>query len=174
MAILPYGLVAIGVVRSPRHELAHTPVQSTLNPDEMGTVELEPAYAEGLDSLAEFDYAWLICWLDRSDRTLPPPMRQVPFLLRSRPRELGIFATRGPRRVNPLGLSLVKLVDVAGTAVRFRGVDLVDGTPVLDLKPYVSTFDCPPGQPRCGWFDGVEPPMGATPAALDPDIRPYE
>ena len=169
MALLPDGLVAIGVVRSPRSEVAHTPVQSALNPDETGTVEIDPAYTDGLDGLAEFDYVWLLTWLDRSGRPLPPPMRQVPFLLRNQPREVGVFATRGPRRVNPIGLSLVKLVDVTGTDVRFSGVDVVDGTPVIDLKPYVSAFDRPPGVPRCGWFDGVETPMGATPAALDPD-----
>jgi tRNA-Thr(GGU) m(6)t(6)A37 methyltransferase TsaA len=172
MASLPDGLIAIGIVRSRHTELAHTPVQSSLNPHETAIIEVDPAWADGLDGLAEFDYAWLLTWLDRGDRTLPPPMRQVPFLLRSQPREIGIFATRGPRRVNPIGLSLVRLVDVTGSVVRFSGVDVVDGTPVIDLKPYVSAFDQPPGAPRCGWFDGVDPPMGATPAALDPARLP--
>ena len=93
-------------------------------------------------------------------------MRQVPFLLRRRPRELGIFATRGPRRVNPIGLSLIQLLEVTGEHVEFAGVDLLDGTPVVDLKPYVTRFDRPPGDPRCGWFDDITMADGATPRQL--------
>jgi tRNA (Thr-GGU) A37 N-methylase len=82
---------------------------------------------------------------------------------------MGIFATRGPRRINPIGLSLVKVLAVEGSEVRFSGVDLVDGTPVIDDKPYVTVFDQPPvTAPRCGWFDHVELLPGATPASLDP------
>jgi tRNA-Thr(GGU) m(6)t(6)A37 methyltransferase TsaA len=172
MASLPDGLMAIGVVRSSRTDLAHTPVQSSLNADEIGTIELNPAYADGLDGLAEFDHAWLLTWLDRNDRRVPPPMRQVPFLLRRQPKEVGVFATRGPRRVNPLGLSLIRVVEVSGAVVRFGGVDLVDGTPVVDLKPYVSALDRPPGVQRCGWFDQITLPLGATPASLDPPGSP--
>jgi hypothetical protein len=65
---------------------------------------------------------------------------------------MGIFATRGPRRVNPVGLSLIQLLEVTGQAVTFAGVDLLDGTSVIDIKPYVTRFDRPPGDPRCGWF----------------------
>jgi tRNA (adenine37-N6)-methyltransferase len=63
---------------------------------------------------------------------------------------MGILATRGPRRINPIGLSLVRLLGVDGASVRFAGVDFVDGTPVLDVKPYVARFDRPPGDVRCG------------------------
>jgi tRNA (Thr-GGU) A37 N-methylase len=93
-------------------------------------------------------------------------MRQVPFLLRPQPRELGIFATRGPRRVNPIGLSLIQLLEVTGEQVEFAGVDLLDGTPVVDLKPYVTRFDRPPGDPRCGWFDQLTIADGTTPRQL--------
>jgi tRNA (adenine37-N6)-methyltransferase len=168
MRSLPIGLTTIGVVRSTRRDAAHTPVQSTLNREEVATIEIDQAFVDGLDGLTGFDYAWLLTWLDRAEPTSRAQLRQVPFLLRSQPREVGIFATRGPRRVNPIGLSLVRLLMVSGTSVEFSGVDLLDGTPVIDLKPYVSAFDRPPGVPRCGWFDGVEIPMGATPAALDP------
>jgi hypothetical protein len=80
----------------------------------------------------------------------------VPYLLRSQQRQMGIFATRGPRRVNPLGLSLIQLLEVTPEAVLFAGVDVVDGTPVVGLKPYVTRFDRPPGEPPCGWFDGLD------------------
>jgi hypothetical protein len=71
----------------------------------------------------------------------------MPFLLRPQQTTMGIFATRGPRRVNPIGLSLVELIEVSGQTIHFAGVDLLDGTPVLDIKPYVSRFDRPAGQP---------------------------
>jgi tRNA (adenine37-N6)-methyltransferase len=75
---------------------------------------------------------------------------------------MGIFATRGPKRVNPIGLSLIQLLDVTGSTIRFAGVDLLDGTPVIDLKPYVTRFDRPAGDPRCGWFDQVTISNGYT------------
>lgn len=161
----PEGLPAIGFVRTARAELERTPVQAAANRGEEGLLEIEEAYAEGLAGLAGFDYAWLLSWLDRPDRP-GSELTQVPYLLRREQRRMGIFATRGPRRVNPIGLSLVRLLEVSGRTVRFAGVDLLDGTPVLDLKPYVTKFDRPPGEPRCGWFDGVAVPEGVTPADL--------
>jgi tRNA (Thr-GGU) A37 N-methylase len=94
------------------------------------------------------------------------PLRQVPFLLRHQQRKMGIFASRGPRRVNPVGLSLIQLLDVTSQAVVFAGVDLLDGTPVIDIKPYVTRFDRPPGSPRCGWFDQITIADGTTPEQL--------
>ena len=83
---------------------------------------------------------------------------------------MGVFATRGPRRINPIGLSLVRLLAVDGREIRFAGVDMVDRTPVIDIKPYVARFDQPhaDGQPpvRCGWFDEVEIADRVTPAEL--------
>jgi len=97
-----------------------------------------------------------------------PPLKQVPYLLRSQQREMGIFATRGPRRINPIGLSLIQLLEVTPETVMFAGVDVVDGTPVIDLKPYVTRFDRPPGDPPCGWFDELDISDGSTPAGLGP------
>ena len=85
---------------------------------------------------------------------------------------MGIFATRGPKRINPIGLSLIQFLDVTGPVIRFAGVDLVDGTPVIDLKPYVTRFDRPPGEPRCGWFDQVTISDGVTPEQLAPPRSP--
>jgi tRNA-Thr(GGU) m(6)t(6)A37 methyltransferase TsaA len=170
MSSPPEGLNVIGVVRSARTDPAYTPVQSSLNPDEDAAVHIDAAFADGLDGLDGFDYAWLLTWLARPDD--PParsaPLRHVPFLLRRQPREIGIFATRGPRRINPIGLSLIRVLEVSGSIVRFSGVDVVDRTPVVDLKPYVTAFDRPPTAPRCGWLDEVTLPVGATPASLRP------
>jgi tRNA-Thr(GGU) m(6)t(6)A37 methyltransferase TsaA len=162
-------LPAIGVVRTGHAERETTPIQSSVNRAEHGTVDIAEPYRDGLDGLQGFDYAWLLTWLHRpGDAAGQPPLRQVPFLLRRQRRRVGVFATRGPRRVNPIGLSLIQLLDVTGRGVRFAGVDLLDGTPVLDLKPYVTRFDRPPGEPRCGWFDELTIADGTTPAQLGP------
>jgi tRNA (adenine37-N6)-methyltransferase len=157
----------IGVVRSSRRELEATPIQASLNRGEHGTIEIAEPYTDGLDGLAGFDYAWLLSWLDRPrDPGGAAPLRQVPYLLRRQQRRMGIFATRGPRRVNPIGLSLIQVLEVTGQAVVFAGVDLLDGTPVVDLKPYVTRFDRPPGDPRCGWLDQLTIGEGITPGQL--------
>jgi tRNA (adenine37-N6)-methyltransferase len=160
-------LPVIGVVRTSHHELDTTPIQAGLNRAEQGTIEIAEPYRDGLDGLADFDYAWLLAWLHlRCDPDGDPPLRQVPILLRRQQRTMGIFATRGPRRVNPVGLSLIQLLQVTAEAVVFAGVDLLDGTPVVDLKPYVTRFDRPPGSPRCGWFDQITITDGTTPEQL--------
>ena len=159
----------IGVVRTAHAELATTPIQAGLNRAEHGTIEIADRYLEGLEGLAGFDYAWLLTWLHKpAEPGNDPPLRQVPFLLRSQQRQMGMFAARGPRRINPIGLSLIQLLDVTVPAIRFAGVDLLDGTPVIDLKPYVARFDLPPGEPRCGWYDHVPIRDGITPAQLRP------
>jgi tRNA (adenine37-N6)-methyltransferase len=160
-------LPVIGIVRTRYAELEATPIHAGLNRAESATIEIADRYQDGLDGLAEFDYAWLVTWLHKlAGPGHDPPLRQVPFLLRSQQRTKGMFATRSPRRINPIGLSLIQLLDVTGPVVRFAGVDLIDGTPVIDLKPYVTRFDRPPGEPRSGWFDHVTISDGITPAQL--------
>ena len=139
------------------HQPETTPIQAALNRAGHGTIQIAGPYRDGLAGLDGFGYAWLLTWLhrpgarkDAGDRKEPgagegragraglPPLRQVPFLLRRQRREMGIFATRGPRRVNPIGLSLIQLLKVTPETVLFAGVDVIDGTPVIDLKPYVT------------------------------------
>lgn len=147
-------LRAIGVVRTPYTQRADTPLQSAFDRATVGCVDLDPRYADALDGLDGFTHAWLLTWLADADApVVEPELRQVPLLLRDAPQLMGIFATRGPRRPNPIGLSLVRLLDIAGHTIRFAGVDLLDGTIVLDVKPYVSYFDVPKGTVRSGWFD---------------------
>jgi tRNA (adenine37-N6)-methyltransferase len=165
-------LPVIGVVHTSHAELATTPIQAGLNRAGRGTIEIDGRYQEGLAGLAEFGYAWLITWLHQSaEPDREPPLRQVPFLLRAQQQTMGMFATRTPRRINPIGLSLIRLLDVRGPSIRFAGVDLVDGTPVIDLKPYVARFDRPPGDPRCGWYDRIPISDGATPGPPAPPGR---
>jgi tRNA-Thr(GGU) m(6)t(6)A37 methyltransferase TsaA len=164
----PLQLRVIGTIRTPYVTLDDTPVQAGLNPNDEGTIELDPRYAEGLHGLKEFTHAWLLTWLAPVDAEPPEPrLCQVPFLLRSKPRELGIFAMRGPRRPNPIGLSLVRLLEVDGATVRFAGVDMIDGTALLDLKPFAEQLDIPNGAIRSGWFDSVTFGEAITPAQLE-------
>jgi tRNA-Thr(GGU) m(6)t(6)A37 methyltransferase TsaA len=158
----------IGVVRCGCLSPEHTPIQAALSRGERGRIEIDAAYQDGLDGLEGFGYGWLLTWLGQpgEPNPRPPELKQVPFLLRASPRRIGIFATRGPRRINPIGLSLIQLLGVTGTTVSFGGVDVIDGTPVIDLKPYVSRFDRPPGEPPCGWFDDITIGDNVTPAGL--------
>jgi tRNA-Thr(GGU) m(6)t(6)A37 methyltransferase TsaA len=166
-------LEVIGIVRSGHADPGSTPIQSSLNRGEHGAIEILEPFVEGLAGVADFDYVWLVTWLHRPDSPgEPAPLAQVPFLLRPQQRKMGIFATRGPRRVNPIGLSLVRVLEVTGPLLRFAGVDLVDGTPVVDIKPYVTRFDRPDRDVHCGWFDTVAMPEAVTPADLAPPPAP--
>lgn len=157
----------IGVVRTSHAEPESTPIQAAINRADQATIEVGDAYVGGLDGLADFDYAWMLTWLHRSDDSADDPdMSRMPFLLRKQGRRIGLFATRAPRRVNSIGLSLIQLLAINGSSVRFAGVDVTDGTPVIDIKPYVTRFDRPPGDPRCGWYDDVVIQQGVTPAKL--------
>jgi tRNA (adenine37-N6)-methyltransferase len=132
-------------------------LQSALDRVTEGRVEIEPLYADGLDGLdglEDFSHIWLLTWLASLDEALPEPvLRRVPLLLRDNSRVFGTFATRGPGYPNPIGLSLVRLQGIDGTVLRFAGVDLLDGTVLLDIKPYVTKLDEPAQPVRCGWFD---------------------
>ena len=169
-------LPVIGFVRTSHTQPENTPIQAGINRGEQGTIEITAPFQEGLEGLEDFDYAWLLTWLHApaasagpAASAAVPPLKQVPFLLRSQQRQMGVFATRGPRRINPIGLSLIQLLRVTGRTILFAGVDVIDGTPVIDLKPYVTRFDRPPGDPRCGWFDQLTISEGTTPARLARD-----
>ena len=135
----------IGVVRSPYTALDGMPLQTVAAAEVDATVELVPAVHGALADLADFSHLWLIVHLHRVVEWRP---EVVPFL---DSRAHGVLATRSPRRPNPIGLSLVELVAVERGVLRIRGVDVLDGTPVLDIKPYVSLFDVREGS-RDGWF----------------------
>jgi len=136
----------IGVIHSPYTRQDGTPIQPALANRAAGTVEVEPQYVEALTDLEGFERIWLLYHLDRST-----PWRSivVPFL---DDREHGVLATRAPARPNAIGMSAVELVSVSGAQLHVRGVDILDGTPLLDIKPYVPQFDAFPSS-RAGWFD---------------------
>ncbi|GAA1533532.1 SAM-dependent methyltransferase [Nocardioides humi] len=155
----------IGMLRTPHTQREHTPIQATANLAEEGVAEIDARFAAALDGLSAFSHAWLLTWLGDDPPTPLDSLHQRPFLRQDGP-PLGVFAMRGPRRPVPIGLSLVEVVDVGDTRLRFRGVDMVDGTPLLDIKPFFPAADQPRSPVRAGWFDEVDVPEGATPASL--------
>jgi tRNA-Thr(GGU) m(6)t(6)A37 methyltransferase TsaA len=156
-------LQPIGHVRTAYRRMEDTPIQTRRNPGEPGRLVVEERYADALDGLEGFDYAHLICFLDQvweaDDRGTRPfagdRLRPVPFLLQDTGQRVGVFATRSPVRPNYLGLSLVRVVAVRGNQVDFTGVDLLDGTPVLDVKPFEPHIDVPGYTKGSGWLDQV-------------------
>lgn len=138
----------VGHLRSRFAAPEGTPVQAAGVPHETAVLELRPGFAAGLRDIDGFDHLLLLthfhlCAHERLEVT--------PFLDH---RTHGVFATRAPARPNRLGLSLVRLLRVEGLRLHIAGNDFVDGTPVLDIKPYVPRFDAPAVPGRIGWFEG--------------------
>lgn len=134
----------IGVIRSPHRQAAGTPVQVAFAAGATGTVELYPGFSRGLKDLAEFERIWLIYHLDRASA---PQLEVVPYLDQE---SHGIFSTRSPCRPNPIGMSPVRLLGIDGSILRVADLDVLDGTPLLDIKPYVPAFDAFEAT-RIGW-----------------------
>jgi len=135
----------IGVLHTPFQDLRDMPIQPTGAASAPGTAEIFPEYADGLQDLDGFSHVILLYHLHQVRRV---DLRVVPFL-GSEPR--GVFATRAPSRPNPIGLSIVQLLCVEGYTLHLGNVDILDGTPLLDLKPYVPGFDRP-ARARAGWL----------------------
>jgi tRNA-Thr(GGU) m(6)t(6)A37 methyltransferase TsaA len=136
---------SIGVIHTPYREPRGTPIQPTGALGVEGTVEVFPEYCQGLRDLEGFSHVILLYHFHLSEG----------YSLTVRPyideEARGVFATRFPGRPNPLGLSIVRLTGVDGCALRIMDVDIVDGTPLLDIKPYVPAFDHREGV-RTGWL----------------------
>jgi tRNA-Thr(GGU) m(6)t(6)A37 methyltransferase TsaA len=115
-----------------------------------GAVEVFEEYAAGLKDLAGFERIWLLYWFDRAE-VEAPALIVKPYLDNTR---RGVFATRAPARPNPIGLSSVHLLRIQGNKLDIRDVDILDGTPLLDIKPYVPQFDIF-RVARSGWLEGT-------------------
>ena len=138
----------IGVIHSPFTEQKGTPIQPGWGeePGE-GEVELFEDCAAGLKDIEGFERIWLLFWLHRA---APAKLTLVPYRDTV---ERGVFATRAPSRPNPLGISCVKLLGREGRMLKVAELDILDGTPLLDIKPYSPRFDAWPDI-RAGWLDG--------------------
>ncbi|MCX7045992.1 MAG: tRNA (N6-threonylcarbamoyladenosine(37)-N6)-methyltransferase TrmO [Candidatus Sumerlaeota bacterium] len=138
----------IGVIHSPFAALDGMPIQPAGAGGIEGTVEVFPEYEGGMKDLDGFSHVILLYHFHRSEGF---QLQVIPFL-DSKPR--GVFATRAPRRPNPIGLSVVKLLEIKGRILRVENVDILDGTPLLDIKPYVPEFD-EQTSVRAGWLEAA-------------------
>jgi tRNA-Thr(GGU) m(6)t(6)A37 methyltransferase TsaA len=145
-------LQPIGVVHSPFTERAAAPRQPYASKGTRGTIELFPGhdFEHALSDLETWDHIWVLFWFHLNEgwrpKVLPP---------RSRKRR-GVFSTRAPHRPNPIGLSVVELESVDGLTLHIRNLDILDGTPVIDIKPYVPVADAIPTA-KSGWLDPRDP-----------------
>jgi tRNA-Thr(GGU) m(6)t(6)A37 methyltransferase TsaA len=156
----------IGYIATPyddRYRAPRQPGASAVGAE--GVITLVPGmnFEQALADLEGFERIWVIYWFDRNEgwrpKVLPPRGGRV---------RRGVFATRSPHRPNPLGLSLLRLLDVRGRTLRVGDVDLLDGTPILDIKPYLPYAEAWPDS-RAGWLDAVideERRRGAHPHAV--------
>jgi len=138
----------IGYVRSPFQDTKAIPKGLGVKHDAEGVLELRPKFEEGLRDIEGFSHLFVIWEFDRSsdfDLTVTPPSDNRPH---------GVFATRSPRRPNPIGLTVVELLGREGAQLRVRGIDMLDGTPILDIKPYLSSI--PTERLRRGWLAEAE------------------
>ena len=141
-------MTPIGYVRSPYQETSQVPKGLGAKHDAEGELEILPEFELGLTDIEGFSHLIIVWVFDRSET----------FELCGRPpcddREHGVFATRSPRRPNPIALTAVELLGCEGRRLRVRGVDMLDGTPILDIKPYLSSV--PEENLRRGWLAEAE------------------
>lgn len=142
----------IGIIHTPFTDRNGMPSQPSLGRGVQGTVEIFPEFADGLHDLDRFSHIILLFHLHRSEG----------YSLRLIPRlddvERGVFTTCTPRRPNPIGLSIVRLRHIDGVVIHIEDIDMLDGTPLLDIKPYSPAFG-PERDVRIGWLDGkIEKP----------------
>jgi len=125
----------IGIIHSPFKEPRGTPIQPTAAKGVDGTVEIFPEYTEGLEGLEGFSHIILVYHFHLSKKSL---LKVKPFMDNQ---IRGVFSTRAPSRPNPIGISAVRLIGIEDSILHVRDADIVDGTPLLDIKPYVPGFD---------------------------------
>ena len=140
----PITLEAIGFVHSPFQSVQGRPIQTVAATQVQGSVQVLPPFQAGLRDIEGFEYLMLITYLHQAI----PKLEVVPFMDTC---SHGVFATKAPARPNRIGLSIVQLLRVEHGLLHFLGNDMLDGTPVLDIKPYVPTLDVRQTE-RIGWF----------------------
>ena len=147
----------IGVIRSPFTERHGMPIQAAFAEAARGRIELKPEYAAGLKDLEGFSHLILLYHFHLSGQYR---LQVQPYL---EDRVHGVFATRAPTRPNRIGISVVRLEGIEGASLHIVNVDVVDGTPLLDIKPYVPQFDDRPGA-RIGWLENRASKAGSVKA----------
>jgi tRNA-Thr(GGU) m(6)t(6)A37 methyltransferase TsaA len=141
----PIFMHPIGVIHTSFKEPAETPIQSSRSTAH-GEVEIFPDFVDGLDGVEEFSHLILLYVWHLAPTEVE--LKVKPFLDNQK---YGVFATRYPCRPNPIGISVVQLLEREGNRLKIQGVDMLDETPLLDIKPYVPEFDIHPAD-RIGWY----------------------
>jgi tRNA-Thr(GGU) m(6)t(6)A37 methyltransferase TsaA len=161
----------IGVARTPFREKREAPRQPAAARGVAGTIELfeGKGYEDALADLAEWSHVWVLYVFDRVEGWRPKVLPPRSGSSGDRPTRKGVFATRSPHRPNPIGLSVVRLRSVDGLRVHVTDVDLLDGTPVLDLKPYVKYTDVVT-EAGDGWLAPADP-LGAWSVSFGAEAR---
>jgi tRNA-Thr(GGU) m(6)t(6)A37 methyltransferase TsaA len=136
----------IGIIHSPYKQAKDIPIQGTFKPEVEAWIELKEEYSSGLKDLGTFSHAIILYYFHKSSQE---QLQSRPFL---EDEQHGIFAIRSPHRPNHIGLSIVKITRIEENELHFGEVDVLDGTPVLDIKPYVKYFDSRQNV-VCGWID---------------------
>ncbi|HEV7632582.1 MAG TPA: tRNA (N6-threonylcarbamoyladenosine(37)-N6)-methyltransferase TrmO [Steroidobacteraceae bacterium] len=158
-------LEPIGILRCAHSTKVEAPRQPAAAVDDAGIIELYPGrnFEHALEDIAGWERLWVIFWFHHNagwrPKVLPP---------RSASGRKGVFATRSPHRPNPLGLSVLRLERVEGLKLHVRDVDLLDGTPVLDIKPYVAYSDAFPDA-RSGWLEKARDPVAGYKVTFTPE-----
>ncbi len=136
----------IGVIHSQFKEPKGTPIQSSVAKGIGGTIEVFPEYAEGLKDVEGFSHIILVYHFHLAKKS---SLKVKPYLDNE---NHGVFSTRAPSRPNPIGISVVRLIGIEETILQIQEVDIVDGTPLLDIKPYVTAFDVRETM-KIGWLE---------------------
>lgn len=135
----------IGIVHSSFKKPIGVPIQSAVSKNTKGTIEIFKEYSKGLEGIERFSYIILLCHLHFCKKY---SLKVVPYMDKE---TRGVFATRAPCRPNSIGISIVHLVKVEKNIIYIEDIDIVDGTPLLDIKPYVPQFDIRKTD-RIGWL----------------------
>ncbi len=141
-----YEIKPIGVIHSPYKTKQQCPIQAAAAPQGKGTIEIFPEYSAGLKDIDTFSHVILLYLFDQAGE-----VKLVrPTFLDDTPH--GVFASRHPCRPNGIGFSIVKLDSCDGNSIEVSGIDVLDGTPLVDIKPYLPRFDCP-DDANNGWAE---------------------
>jgi len=149
---MKFEIEAIATIKSPFCDLVNMPVQPKGAKETLATIVVKEEYQEGLKDLDGFSHLYLIYYFHKVQA---PKLSVIPFNDKNNtPR--GVFSTRTPMHPNSLGLSVVELVKVEDNRVTIRGVDILDGTPIIDIKPYIENFDKIEGSVKSGWMNATK------------------
>ena len=142
-------VLSIGVINTSFEEKAGIPIQSSFGKEYEGRITLYPEYRDGLKDLSEISHVYLLYHFDRHcdfEMIVKPYMDENPR---------GLFATRAPKRPSGIGLSIVEITKIENDIIFFNGVDMLNNTPLIDIKPYIPEIDSHPNA-KSGWYEKVK------------------